>query len=174
MQYYWMARGCWNRFVASKNLPIVLNWEKPCISTGRCMENLKCKGMDTRDSYGRDRFLPVSLPIHLTLGIAEDTWLWDMHPSYYQIERVCIFQVLWSLAFHLHVDLCHFRALTAAQTQQLVSISWLQVTCTFMIIWFTEWIRTVSMMFVRKFNLDPIRPLMLNCRYNWNKCFPCA
>ncbi|KAI9551442.1 hypothetical protein GHT06_021775 [Daphnia sinensis] len=57
------------------------------VEIGRCMENLKCKGMDTRDSYGRDRFLPVSLPIHLTLGIAEDTWLWDMHPSYYPIQR---------------------------------------------------------------------------------------
>ncbi|XP_057379261.1 LOW QUALITY PROTEIN: glycoprotein-N-acetylgalactosamine 3-beta-galactosyltransferase 1-like [Daphnia carinata] len=56
------------------------------VEIGRCMENMKCEGMDTRDSYGRNRFLPVSLPIHLTLGIVEDTWLWDMHPSYYPIQ----------------------------------------------------------------------------------------
>ena len=40
------------------------------------MDNLGCKGMDTRDSYGRDRFLPISLETHLTLGMLEDTWLW--------------------------------------------------------------------------------------------------
>jgi hypothetical protein len=57
---------------------------------GRCMDNLGCKGMDTRDSYGRDRFLPISLETHLTLGMLEDTWLWDMHPSYYPVQKVCI------------------------------------------------------------------------------------
>lgn len=62
--------------------------------TGLCMENLNCKGMDTRDSYGRDRFLPVSLETHLTLGIVEDTWLWEMHPSFYPVQKVCVLNLI--------------------------------------------------------------------------------
>jgi hypothetical protein len=54
------------------------------------MENLECKGMDTRDSYGRNRFLPITLEAHLTLGsIIDDTWLWEMHPSFYPVQKVC-------------------------------------------------------------------------------------
>ncbi|XP_046445502.1 glycoprotein-N-acetylgalactosamine 3-beta-galactosyltransferase 1-like isoform X2 [Daphnia pulex] len=57
------------------------------VQIGICMENLDCKGMDTRDSYGRDRFLPISLETHLTLGIVDDTWLWEMHPSFYPVQK---------------------------------------------------------------------------------------
>ncbi len=51
------------------------------------MENLDCKGMDTRDSYGRDRFLPISLETHLTLGIVDDTWLWPMGNASFLLPR---------------------------------------------------------------------------------------
>ena len=54
----------------------------------RCMDNLECNGMDTRDTYGRDRFLPLQLEAHLTLGITVDTWWWDIHPSFYPIHKV--------------------------------------------------------------------------------------
>ena len=54
------------------------------------MDNLGCKVMDSRDVYGRERFLPIVLESHLTLGITDDTWLWEIHPSFYKIKMVGI------------------------------------------------------------------------------------
>lgn len=52
------------------------------------MQNLSCRPVDTRDSHGRERFLPLSLESHLTLGLTENTWFWEIHPSYYPIQLV--------------------------------------------------------------------------------------
>lgn len=51
------------------------------------MQELECKGIDTRDAYGRDRYLPLTLESHVSLGVADDTWFFDVHPSYYPIHK---------------------------------------------------------------------------------------
>ena len=51
------------------------------------MQELDCKGIDTRDAYGRDRYLPLTLESHVSLGVADDTWFFDVHPSYYHINK---------------------------------------------------------------------------------------
>lgn len=56
---------------------------------GQCMENLDIRAMDSRDAYGRDRFLPLPLEYHLTLGILpESSFSWDGHPSFYPVQMV--------------------------------------------------------------------------------------
>ena len=57
------------------------------------MQNLSCEAMDTRDYYGRERFLPLSLESHLTTGLTDNTWFWEIHPSYYPLQQVYLYVV---------------------------------------------------------------------------------
>lgn len=53
------------------------------------MDALGCKLMDSRDANGRERFLPLRLESHLLLGVTDDdTWFWEIHPSFYRIQKV--------------------------------------------------------------------------------------
>lgn len=52
------------------------------------MDNLECRVMDTRDAYGRERFLPMVLESHLTQGITDNTWFMEIHPSFYKVKTV--------------------------------------------------------------------------------------
>ncbi len=81
-------------------MKLFASFSHACV-VGRCLDNLECKGMDTRDSYGRDRFLPVHLDTHLTLGITDDTWFWEIHPSFYHIHKVLY--VNWNLSIDTYV-----------------------------------------------------------------------
>jgi glycoprotein-N-acetylgalactosamine 3-beta-galactosyltransferase len=62
------------------------------VEMGYCMERLGCRGIDTRDSFGRNRFLPLQLERHLQLGPPSDQfWFWDY--IFYPVKDASVFNV---------------------------------------------------------------------------------
>ena len=54
------------------------------------MQQLGCSGVDTRDSHGRHRYLPLPLETHLTMGpVSKEMWFWwyTYYPSAHKIRR---------------------------------------------------------------------------------------
>ena len=65
------------------------------------MENLDIRAMDSRDAYGRDRFLPLPLEYHLTLGIlTESSFSWYGHPSFYPVQMVHLLRTFFFVINH--------------------------------------------------------------------------
>jgi len=97
------------------------------------MEELDCKGIDTRDAYGRDRYLPLTLESHVSLGVADDTWFFDVHPSYYHINKEAYTDLNFIIQLFLMIDLNELlnRDLIAVPILLSVSIKLHQNRCIF-------------------------------------------
>ena len=74
------------------------------VEMGYCMERLGCRGIDTRDSFGRNRFLPLQLERHLQLGLPSDQfWFWDY--IFYPVKDASVFNVTTNQMADLFSDL---------------------------------------------------------------------